>query len=136
MLRTRTLIGLLLAALGGALPVCAYEPAVNYQLHCMGCHLADGSGDAQRLPSMRGTLVPFSGLPAGRDYLLRVPGVSQSPLADADLAVLMNWMVRNLSDVPVPSDFVEYTAAEVGRARRQPLAQVTELRARLLELTR
>ena len=80
--------------------------------------------------------MPFSALPAGRDYLLRVPGVSQSPLSDADLAVLMNWMVRNLSDVPVPANFVDYTPAEVGRARQQPLAQVTALRARLLELTR
>ena len=135
-MRSRTLFALVVVGLCGALPARAYEPAVNYQLHCMGCHLADGTGDAERLPSMRGTLVPFSALPAGRDYLLRVPGVSQSPLSDADLAVLMNWMVRNLSDVPVPANFVDDTPAEVGRARQQPLAQVTALRARLLELTR
>jgi len=128
--------GLLVAALALAGGARAYEPQVNYQLHCMGCHLADGAGEAGRLPSMRGTLVPFSGLPAGRDYLLRVPGVAQSPLSDADLAALMNWMVRNLSDVPVPAGFVDYTAAEVGQARQQPLVKVVDERRRLLELTR
>ena len=128
--------GLLVAALALAGGARAYEPQVHYQLHCMGCHLADGAGEAGRLPSMRGTLVPFSGLPAGRDYLLRVPGVAQSPLSDADLAALMNWMVRNLSDVPVPAGFVDYTAAEVGQARQQPLVKVVDERRRLLELTR
>lgn len=128
--------GLLVAALALAGGARAYEPQVNYQLHCMGCHLADGAGEAGRLPSMRGTLVPFSGLPAGRDYLLRVPGVAQSPLSDADLAALMNWMVRNLSDVPVPAGFVDYTAAEVGQARQHPLVKVVDERRRLLELTR
>jgi hypothetical protein len=126
----------LLGALAVASSAVAYQPQVNYQLHCMGCHLADGAGVAGRLPSMRGTLVPFSAIPRGRDYLLRVPGVAQSPLSDAELATLMNWMVRNLSDVPVPPDFVEYTAGEVGRARQQPLVQVREARRRLLELTR
>jgi hypothetical protein len=128
--------GLLIAALALASGARAYEPQVNYQLHCMGCHLADGTGEAGRLPSMRGTLVPFSGLPAGREYLLRVPGVAQSPLPDAELAALMNWMVRNLSDVPLPAAFVEYTAEEVGRARQHPLVKVIDERRRLLELTR
>ena len=131
--RRAVLLIVALALAGGAR---AYEPQVNYRLHCMGCHRADGAGEADRLPSMRGTLVPFSGLPAGRDYLLRVPGVAQSPLGDADLATLMNWMVRNLSDVPVPAGFVEYTAEEVGRARQRPLVKVVDERHRLLQLTR
>ena len=135
-MRARNKVGLLVVALALATGARAYEPQVNYQLHCMGCHRADGAGEEGRLPSMRGTLVPFSGLPAGRDYLLRVPGAAQSPLSDADLAALMNWMVRNLSDVPVPAGFVEYTAAEVGRARQHPLVKVIDERQRLLQLTR
>jgi hypothetical protein len=118
------------------IPAFGYEPRVNYQLHCMGCHLADGAGEAGRLPSMRGTLVPFSAIPAGREYLLRVPGAAQAPLSDADLAALMNWMVRNLSDLSLPADFVDYTAAEVGRARHRPLVRTVAERGRLLELTR
>lgn len=112
-----------------------YEPRVNYQLHCMGCHLADGAGAADRVPSMRRTLVAFSAIPAGREFLVRVPGAAQSPLSDAELATLLNWMTHNLSDLPAPADFVAYTAAEVGRVRHQPLARVIDERKRLLEIT-
>ena len=110
----------------------SYQPAVNYQLHCMGCHLADGSGESGRVPSIRRTLLLFSSSPAGRDYVIRVPGVAQSPLSDADTAVLLNWMARNLSDVKLPPGFADYSAAEVHRVRDHPLARVSGIRARLL----
>jgi hypothetical protein len=128
------------AALAGALALIAtgahaYEPNVNYQLQCMGCHHADGSGEPGRVPSVRGTLVPFAMRADGRDFLVRVPGVAQSPLSDEETAALLNWMARNLSDVPLPADFVDFTAAEVGRWRHQPLATVSATRARLLKAT-
>jgi hypothetical protein len=41
-------------------------------------------------------------------------------------------MVRNLSTQPVPSDFRDFTAAEIARYRRSPLVNVSETRARLL----
>ena len=110
----------------------AYEPQVNYQLHCMGCHLADGSGETDRVPSVRKTLVPFSMLSDGRNYVLRVPGVAQSPLDDAEVAAVLNWMARNLSDVPLPAGFKDYGAGEVKAVRGRPLAQVKELRQKLL----
>jgi len=119
-----------------AMPARSYEPRVNYQLHCMGCHRADGTGEDGRVPSMRRTLVPFSAIADGREFLLRVPGAAQSPLSDAELAALMNWMVRNLSDLPLPADFVDYGAEEVGRARHRPLVKVRDERNRLLQLTR
>ena len=109
-----------------------YEARVNFQQHCMRCHLADGTGAAGRVPSVRRSLVQFSGLPAGREFMLRVPGVAQSPLTDEDTAALLNWMARNLSDRPLPADFVDYTAAEVGRFRHEPLADVAAARARLV----
>jgi len=109
----------------------AYEPRVNYELHCMGCHRADGAGDPDRVPSLRRSLVQFSAMPAGRAFVLRVPGVAQSPLSDADTAALLNWMARALSDLPLPAGFVDYTAAEVGRFRHEPLADVAAARARL-----
>jgi hypothetical protein len=109
-----------------------YQPAVNYQLQCMGCHLADGSGQAGRVPSLRRSLVRFSSIPAGRDYVIRVPGVAQSPLSDEDTAILLNWMARHLSDVPVPAGFADYSAAEIHSVRGRPLAAVKPVRARLL----
>ena len=110
----------------------AYQPAVNYQLQCMGCHHEDGAGDEGRVPSVRRTLVPLSAFAEGRDFVMRVPGVAQAPLSDAEVAALLNWMARNLSDVPVPADFVDYTAEEVAMVRHRPLAAVREVRARLL----
>lgn len=110
----------------------AYEPRVNYQLQCMGCHLADGRGEGGRVPSVRGTLVPFSMSAEGRDFVLRVPGVAQSPLSDADTAAVLNWMARNLSDVPLPADFKDYAAGEVRALRGRPLAQVSAARRRLI----
>jgi cytochrome c553 len=109
-----------------------YEPRVNFQLQCMGCHHADGAGEEGRVPSIRQTLVPFSGFAEGRDFVMRVPGVAQAPLSDAEIAALLNWMARNLSDVPVLTSFVDYTAAEVGFVRHRPLVAVRESRSRLL----
>lgn len=110
----------------------AYAPQTNWRLQCMGCHHGDGSGEEGRVPSVRQTVVPFSRLPDGRAYMLRVPGVAQSPLSDADTAALLNWMARSLSDVPLPADFVDYTAEEVARWRHEPLAAVKSERERLL----
>jgi hypothetical protein len=121
----------LLAAIT-ATPAKAYEPAVNFQLNCMGCHLADGSGEAGRVPSLRRSLVLLSSRAAGRDYIIRVPGVAQSPLSDEETAALLNWMARNLSDVKLRPDFVDYSAAEIGRSRAHPLTRISETRARLL----
>jgi hypothetical protein len=110
-----------------------YEPRVNYQLQCMGCHRADGTGESGRVPSVRGTLVRFSMIPAGREFVLRVPGVAQSPLTDADMAAVLNWMARNLSDGPLPAGFRDYDAGEVRAVRGRPLAQVSDAREKLLE---
>jgi hypothetical protein len=108
-----------------------YQPAVNYQLHCMGCHLADGSGQMGRVPSIRRSLVLFSGFLEGRNYVVRVPGVAQSPLSDADTAALLNWMAKNLSDVPIRPGFADYSAAEIHGLRDRPLVKVGAIRERL-----
>jgi len=110
-----------------------YQPLVNYQIRCMGCHLADGSGQPGRVPSIRRSLVLFSASAEGRDYVVRVPGVAQSPLSDEDTAALLNWMARNLSDVKVPPSFVDYSAAEIHSLRDRPLVRVSAIRARLLK---
>ena len=111
----------------------SYQPLVNYQLRCMGCHLADGSGQPGRVPSIRRSLVLFSASLDGRDYVVRVPGVAQSPLSDEDTAALLNWMARNLSDLKLPSGFVDYSEAEIHRLRDHPLVRVSAIRARLMK---
>jgi hypothetical protein len=115
----------------GAHAALGYEPLVNYQLRCMGCHLPDGSGQTDRVPSVRRSLLLFSATAQGRSYVARVPGVAQSPLSDQETAALLNWMAKNLSDEKIPSDFVAYSADEIHELRAHPLAQVRALRARL-----
>jgi hypothetical protein len=125
-----------LAGIGG-LWLCemavAFEPSVNYKLQCMGCHTPDGSGAAGRVPSVRSTLLPFSAVTAGRQYLVQVPGASQSPLSNAELADLLNWMIENLSDGPRGVSFKRFTAAEVASYRPNPLVEVRATRERLLD---
>ena len=104
----------------------------NYLLRCMGCHVADGSGSAGRVPAVRDSLVPLASSAAGRRYLVQVPGSAQSPLSDLELAQVLSWMVRNLSLQPAPAGFVDFSAAEVASYRRTPLIEVQATRARLL----
>jgi mono/diheme cytochrome c family protein len=98
----------------------------------MGCHGRDGSGQPGRVPSLRRTLLPLSSLPQGREFLIRVPGVAQAPLSDEDIAAVLNWMLRHVSDVAVGTGFQDYSAAEVHRQRSRPLSGVRAARRRLL----
>lgn len=127
---------LLLLSIGVAQSAAATEltpPAqAHYMLNCMGCHLSDGSGAPGRVPSLRHSLLPLSLTAAGRRYLVQVPGASQSALSDAELAQVLNWMVRSLSAQPPPPGLTDFTAAEVARYRTTPLVDVSATRARLL----
>ena len=121
------------AALWAAQPVALTPRAqANYMLYCMGCHLPDGSGAAGKVPSVRESLPVLAASSAGRRYLVEVPGASQSPLSDADLAEVLNWMVRNLSAPAAPPGFAEFTPAEVTGYRSERLLDVRAARARLL----
>ena len=122
---------LLLAASSGW----ATEPAeADYMLNCQGCHLPDGSGfPARQVPDLRNQLGRFLSVPGGREFLVQVPGSAQTALNDADLARLLNWMLLRFSAAQLPADFQPYTAAEIGALRKQPLAQVSEVRSELLE---
>ena len=110
-----SLLALLLSAITTGSP--AYEPQVNYMLHCMGCHTPDGSGEPGRVPSVRETLLPRASTEAGRKFLVQVPGSAQSRLSNAELAEVLNWMIRNLTPESQRHPFKPYTAAEVARLR-------------------
>lgn len=92
-------------------------PAEAYQLHCSGCHRPDGSGDGRVVPSLR-ELGPLLDVPGGRDYLVRVPGVAQAPLASAELAPLLNYVLREMAGA---GSFAPFTESEVESLRRAPL---------------
>ena len=106
----------------------------NWTLNCQGCHRPDGTGSAGTAPSLAGTVSKFLGVPGGREYLARVPGVSTSPLGNTELAELMNWMFWRFDREHLPPDFVPFTAEELGRFRSRPLRlEAAQMRTLLLE---
>jgi mono/diheme cytochrome c family protein len=120
-----------LAALGLAVAIAANAappPGEDYVLHCSGCHHADGAGVPGIVPPLSG-LAPFLATPAGRAYLVRVPGVAQAPLDDDRLAALLNWVLREMSGAqPDPA----YEAREVAALRARPLRDALAERAAAL----
>ena len=126
--------------IGTALAACALtatvqaaddQARVNYLLHCGGCHLPDGRGVPPEVPSLRGAIGRLAGFPDGRRYLARVPGASQAPLTDAELAAVLNWVLQTFSADTLPGDFRALSAAEVASARDDVLADPLRERERL-----
>jgi mono/diheme cytochrome c family protein len=125
---------LLAAALASAWSCAAMDLGRQYYiLNCAGCHQFDGTGSASHeIPKMRGAVGHFLRLPEGRAFLVQVPGTSNSALSDAQIAVLLNWMLPQFSREEIPPDFVPYTAEEVTRLRNQRLDDVAATRAAIV----
>jgi len=105
----------------------------NWTLNCQGCHRFDGSGSDATAPAIAGTVAKFLLAPGGREYLIRVPGVATSPLSDADLAEVMNWMLWRFDKEHLPASFQPYTAAEIAPLRARPLRlEAAQMRSSLL----
>jgi mono/diheme cytochrome c family protein len=107
------------------------SPAQDYMLYCMGCHGAEAQGVPGKIPPLAVSLARFMRAPAGRDYVLRVPGAANSVLSDAQLAAVLNWLAERYgaADGPAPAPF---TADEVGRVRHTPLVNVQARRREVL----
>lgn len=118
-------LSLSLASAGAA----AASNSYHYLLHCSGCHLETGVGMVGVVPDLKEALGYFAGIPEGRDYLIRVPGSSQSPLNDAELADLLTWMVATFSPNPAAAPF---TAEEVAAHRSITLYDPQAARRALL----
>ncbi|MEI8324415.1 MAG: cytochrome c [Betaproteobacteria bacterium] len=92
---------------------------LNFTQHCSGCHARDGGGAPSKgVPSMRGALGDFLMLKGGREFIVQVPGVMNSPLGDGDIANLMNWLLPLVSAQTMPKDFVPYAASEIASLRQ------------------
>lgn len=117
--------------LGAAAPAARADPEVDYLLHCSGCHMPDGSGLDQVVPTLHDVIGRIVAEPEGRAYIVRVPGVSQAPISDEKLTDVINWMLAEFSSETLPDDFEPFTVSEVGRSRSQLLADPLKLRAEL-----
>lgn len=103
----------------------------NYQMFCQGCHTPDGEG-AKSVPRMKDHVGRFLLSQAGREYLVRVPGSATSALSDADLAEVLNWIVREFAGGSAPEAYEPYSQREVARLRQDPLNEVYHYRTQLL----
>ncbi|MGD8384437.1 MAG: cytochrome c [Lysobacterales bacterium] len=94
------------------------SPETLWMLNCQGCHRAGGQGTANAVPALKDVVARFLSVPGGRQYLIRVPGVAGSPLADAPLSEVVNWMLKRFDPQDIPPDFKPYTADEVAAYRK------------------
>lgn len=105
----------------------------DYVLYCAGCHKMDGSGDLRgRVPDLRAEIGRMAALPAGRAYLVQVPGVNNTGLDDSRIARVVNWLVHEFGGVYRPADFEPFTPAEVARLRAQRPVDIVAARRVLL----
>jgi mono/diheme cytochrome c family protein len=109
----------------------AETPEQLYMLNCWGCHRPHGEGIPGTAPPLKGA-ADFLRVPGGRTYLISVPGVALSALGDAQVAEVMNWILKSFS-VNVPHDFRPYTASEVANSRKTRLMDIRKARAELID---
>ena len=109
----------------------AKDPEVLYMMECQGCHLADGGGGLNSIPTLHNNVAKFPAVPGGREYLVQVPGVALSSLSDQDIASVLNWMLRKFGPVEWTSRYTPYTVEEVAILRKHPLTEIGSRRADL-----
>lgn len=112
------------------------DPRAEYLLHCGGCHLEEGQGMPPEVPDLRIDVARFAAYPEGRAYLVGVPGVAHSPLTDAGLTGVLNWLLATF----YPEQAIEpFSVAEVellrGNPLQDPLRRRAELAAQILRQT-
>ena len=116
-----------------------YSVGVNYQLQCAGCHLPDGTGSAANdTPRLTGFVGNFLKVPGGREFLVRVPGMSQSALNNAQLADLLNWLIREdgMAGKSTPAHYQPYSADEIAQLRHETMLNLPGTRAELIKAMR
>lgn len=123
---------LALAVLCPAASANAFTPAINYQLHCQGCHLADGRATPGLVPALDPTLGRMMRVREGREYLVRLPNVAAAQIDVADTAALLNWLLAQFAASELPGDFRPITTDEVLAGRAAPLVDVEGARAAVL----
>ncbi len=104
----------------------------NYMLHCQGCHLPAAEGFAGKVPVMKDFVGYFLHSQEGREFLIRVPGVSHSALSDGEIVELMNWLLQTHSADQLPEPYTPFTETEVAQLRQDPEGDPERTRLRIL----
>ena len=111
----------------------AADPQTDYLLYCRGCHLANGESVPPDVPTLVDEIGRIVSVPGGREYVIRVPGVSQTAMNDEQLADVLNWVLAEFNADTTPTNFKPYDAEEVGEARVKLLIDPLKYRVTLLE---
>ncbi|MDQ0322729.1 mono/diheme cytochrome c family protein [Pararhizobium capsulatum DSM 1112] len=127
----------LAALLGGGLALVAvsaqasdHSARFNYMLRCAGCHTETGEGLPHAgIPQFPGYIDAFAADDEGRTYMMHVPGVVGSSLSDAQIAAVLNYVVKSWGD---PSIVAPFTAEEVTTRRAKPVPDVVAYRRQLV----
>jgi mono/diheme cytochrome c family protein len=125
--------GIALAAGISASAIALASPAQDYALQCMGCHGATAQGVPGKVPSLAQTLVQFMRSVAGRSYVLRVPGASNSVLSDGQLAEVLNWIAGHFGGEQPAALVSPFTEQEVAASRHTPMASVQATRREVVK---
>src|SRR5258708_40352150 len=91
-------------------------------LYCMGCHGAQAEGVPEKVPPLAHALGLYMRTPAGRNYVLRVPGAANSVLSDEQLAAVLNWLAQSFDADALSSSVPLFTPAEVTGLLHSPQA--------------
>ena len=124
---------LLLGSVALGAPPPTGRAQLNYVLNCMGCHGADGGGIPGRIPAFAHSIGLFMRSSEGRDYLMHVPGASNSVLTDAELADVLNWLLIRFGADELPASVEWFTEEDLRRGRRPALTAVREVRRGIVE---
>jgi len=106
---------------------------VNYMIHCQGCHLPEAVGYPGKVPRMRDFVGYFLHSQEGREFIIRVPGVSTSALRNDQVTELMNWLLLTYSAPQLPQNFVPFTVDEIAALRPDPEPDPETTRKGILE---
>jgi mono/diheme cytochrome c family protein len=129
---SRALASSLLTAMSlvAATAVAGASPQQDYVLYCMGCHGAQAEGVPGKVPPLAHALGRYMRTPAGRNYVLRVPGAANSVLSDSQLAAVLNWLAQTFDGEELTQNNVPpFSTAEVTGLRHSPLPSVLATRS-------
>jgi mono/diheme cytochrome c family protein len=104
------------------------SPQQDYVLYCMGCHGPQAEGVPGKVPPLAHALGRYMRSPAGRNYVLRVPGAANSVLSDAQLAAVLNWVAQTFDAEELTGTVPLFTTEEVTGLRHSPLPSVLATR--------
>jgi hypothetical protein len=87
---------------------------------------------------MTGFVGNFLKVEGGREFLVQVPGSSQSALNNQQLADLLNWMLKHdgIAGGSSPESFKPYSREEVSAYRKESIKDLPGVRRHLLDQMR